>query len=44
MKWGSDGMIYLLAGGSGESTSKRPEIIKINPDTGVRSCGLESKK
>jgi hypothetical protein len=37
MKWGNDGMIYLLAGGTGEGTSTRPEIIKINPDTGERS-------
>jgi hypothetical protein len=37
MKWGNDGMIYLLAGGTGEGTSTRSEIIKINPDTGERS-------
>ena len=37
MKWGNDGMIYLLAGGTGEGTSTRAEIIKINPDTGERS-------
>lgn len=43
MKWGSDGMIYLLAGGTGESSSKRPEIIKINPDTGARSLVWKAK-
>jgi len=37
MKWGNDGMIYLLAGGTGEGTNTRAEIIKINPDTGERS-------
>jgi hypothetical protein len=37
MKWGNDGMIYLLAGGTGEGTSTRSEIIKIDPDTGERS-------
>ena len=40
---GSDGMIYLLAGGSGESTSNRPEIIKIDPDTGDRSLVWKAK-
>ena len=43
MKWGSDGMIYLLAGGSGESTDKRREIIKIDPDTGARSLVWKAK-
>lgn len=37
MKWGNDGMIYLLAGGTGEGTNTRAEIIKINPDNGERS-------
>jgi len=37
MKWGKDGMIYLLAGGAGEGSSNRREIIKIDPDTGERT-------
>jgi len=37
MKMGSDGMLYLLAGGTGESSDKRREIIKIDPNTGERS-------
>ena len=43
MKWGNDGMIYLLAGGTGEASSSRPEIIKIDPDTGVRSLVWKAK-
>lgn len=43
MKWGSDGMIYLLAGGTGEASSSRPEIIKIDPDTGARSLVWKAK-
>ena len=43
MKWGTDGMIYLLAGGAGEGSSNRREIIKIDPDTGERTLIWKAK-